>query len=72
MSDNRARYPIAVMCRILGVSPSGYYAWVKRTACARALMDTALTAEIRAAHAAARAKAAAADEAGALAVALHC
>ena len=54
MSDNRARYPIAVMCRILGVSPSGYYAWVKRPVCARALMDTALTAEIRAAHAASK------------------
>jgi hypothetical protein len=28
----------------------GYYAWVKRPVCARALMDTALAAEIRAAH----------------------
>ena len=55
MSENRARYPIAVMCRILGVSPSGYYAWVKRPASARALMDAALTAEIRAAHAARKA-----------------
>jgi putative transposase len=43
-----------VMCRILGVSPSGYYAWVKRPVCARALMDTALTAKIRAAHAASK------------------
>ena len=51
MSENRARYPIAVMCRILGVSPSGYYAWVKRPASARVLMDAALIAEIRAAHA---------------------
>jgi len=54
VSENRARYPIAVMCRILGVSPSGYYAWVKRPASARALMDAALTAEIRAAHAASK------------------
>ena len=30
MSVNRANYPIAVMCRVLGASPSGYYAWVKR------------------------------------------
>jgi putative transposase len=54
VSENRARYPIAVMCRILGVSPSGYYAWVKRPASARALRDVALTAEIRAAHAASK------------------
>ena len=54
MSENRARYPIAVMCRVLGVSPSGYYAWVKRPASARAVMDDALIAEIRAAHAASK------------------
>ena len=52
MSENRARYPIAVMCRVLDVSPSGYYAWAKRPACERAAMDAALTAQIRAAHAA--------------------
>ena len=54
MSQNRARYPIAVMCRVLGVSPSGYYAWVKRPACARAVRDAALTARIRVAHAASK------------------
>jgi hypothetical protein len=51
VSENRAHYPIAVMCRILGVSPSGYYALVKRPASARSLMDAALTAAIRTAHA---------------------
>jgi putative transposase len=54
VSENRARFPIAVMCRILGVSPSGYYAWVKRPASARDLMDAALTTEIRAAHTASK------------------
>ena len=54
MSENRAGYPIAVMCRILGVSPSGYYAWVKRPTSARALMDAGLTAKICAAHAASK------------------
>jgi putative transposase len=42
------------MCRVLGVSPSGYYARVKRPTCARALRDAALIAEIRAAHAASK------------------
>jgi len=54
VSENRAGYPIAAMCRILGVSPSGYYAWVKRPTSARALMDAALTAKICAAHAASK------------------
>jgi len=54
VSENRARYPIAVMCRVLGVSPSGYYAWAKRPACARAVMDAALIVTIRAAHAASK------------------
>jgi len=42
------------MCRVLGVSPSGYYAWVKRPTSARALMDAALTAKIQAAHTASK------------------
>jgi putative transposase len=51
VSQNRAVYPIAVMCRVLGVSPSGYYAWVGRPASARAQLDAALTEKIRTAHA---------------------
>ena len=50
MSENRARYPIAVMCRILDVSPSGFYAWAKRPACARAVMDAAVGSSINAAR----------------------
>jgi putative transposase len=40
------------MCRVLDVSPSGYYAWVKRPTSMRAVTDAALTAKLRAAHAA--------------------
>jgi len=54
VSDHQVSYPIATMCRLLGVSSSGYYAWVKRRPCRRAEQDAALTAEIRLAHAASR------------------
>src|SRR5580658_11127871 len=42
------------MCRLLGVSPSGYYAWTQRQLSRRAQTDAALVAEIRAAHEASR------------------
>ncbi len=54
MSDNQAAYPVATMCRLLGVSPSGYYAWTKRQPSRRARSDAALVAEIHAAHQASR------------------
>jgi putative transposase len=54
VSENQAVFPIATMCRLLGVSPSGYYAWTQRRPSQRAQTDAALVAEIRAAHAASR------------------
>ena len=51
MSDHQAEYPIASMCRLLGVSSSGYYAWRNRRPSRRAAEDAALLAEIHAAHA---------------------
>ncbi len=42
------------MCRVLGVSSSGYFAWRKRQPSRRAGTDSALTAAIRTAHAASR------------------
>lgn len=39
------------MCRLLGVSASGYYAWQGRRPSARAVGDVALLAQIREAHA---------------------
>jgi putative transposase len=54
VSDHQAEYPIATMCRLLGVSPSGYHAWVKRGPSQRSETDAVLIAEIRAAHAGSR------------------
>jgi putative transposase len=51
VSDHQADYPIASMCRLLGVSSSGYYAWMKRPLSRRAKDDAALLAEIHAAYA---------------------
>jgi len=54
MSTNRAVYPIIAMSRLLGVSPSGFYAWIKRAPSRRCQADAAMTAKIRAAHAASK------------------
>ena len=50
MRANRALFPVATMCRLLGVSASGYYAWQQRPPSARAQADAALTESIRAIH----------------------
>jgi putative transposase len=42
------------MCRVLGVSPSGYYAWRKRPASKRAQVDADLLRKIRTIHIASR------------------
>jgi hypothetical protein len=49
-SDHQADYPIATMCRLLGVSSSGYYAWLTRRPSRRAETDAALIGDIRAAQ----------------------
>jgi putative transposase len=50
VSDHQADYPIASMCRLLGVSSSGYYAWMKRRPSRRAETDARLLTEIHVAH----------------------
>ncbi|MCK9987604.1 MAG: hypothetical protein AzoDbin1_04076, partial [Azoarcus sp.] len=42
------------MCRLYGVSPSGYYAWRQRPACARANEDARLLDKIQAVYQASR------------------
>jgi putative transposase len=53
VSENRAVHPVATMCRVLGVSPSGYHAWTRRTPSRRAREDSVLRDRIVAIHAAA-------------------
>jgi len=47
---HRATHPVRRLCRVLGVSASGYYAWSTRPASARATADAALLDRIRAYH----------------------
>jgi len=47
-----SRYPVAQLCRMTQVSRAAYYAWQERPASGRAHTDAALTAKIRAIHAA--------------------
>ena len=42
------------MCRVLEVSRSGYYAWLKRPVCARRIEDKQISVEIRELHAESR------------------
>jgi putative transposase len=50
----KGRFHLATLCRVLGVSPSGYRAWARGPATGRATADAALLAAIRAIHAASR------------------
>jgi len=47
---NRAAWKVATMCRVLGVSASGFYAWLERAPSARAQSDARLSDQIKAIH----------------------
>lgn len=51
MKVNAAEFEVATQCRVLGLSRSGYYAWLRRPPSARARRDAELSAQIRAFHA---------------------
>lgn len=47
MADHRDEFEITVMCRVLGVSRSGYYAWCQRPVSPRKMADDLLLAQIQ-------------------------
>jgi len=50
----KALYSIVALCRVMQVTTSGYYAWVRRPPCARAKADILLRSKVRAFHEASR------------------
>jgi putative transposase len=50
VEQEKARYPVRVLCEAVGVSPSGYYAWRSRGPSARERQDAALAEKIRHFH----------------------
>jgi putative transposase len=50
MKKLRSQYTVPFMCRMLHVSPSGYYAWLKRKPSKHAQEEARLEIEIKAAH----------------------
>ena len=54
MKANQAAHSIPTMCRVLGVSASGYYAWQRRDVSPRHRADQQLLEQIRACHAQSR------------------
>jgi putative transposase len=50
IDEHRAEFPVRLMCRVLDVSRSGYYAWRKRPPSAREMANQKLLEEIKAVH----------------------
>lgn len=50
IDDHRGEFDVRPMCRLLKVSPSGYYAWRSRPESVRAKEDAALWSEIEKVH----------------------
>jgi putative transposase len=54
VAAEKAMYPVSLLCRVLEVSRSGFYAWWRRPPSARAAADAALAGTIAAIHAGSR------------------
>lgn len=51
IAAEKARYPVALLCRCLCVTRSGFYAWQRRTPSLRSREDLLLTRQLRLIHA---------------------
>lgn len=54
IAAERANYPISLCCRVLGVSRSGFHAWLSRAPSDRDLADAWLCEQVRSIHAESR------------------
>ena len=50
IDDHRDKFAITRMCRVLDVSPGGYYAWRTRPVSAREMANRQLIEKIKAVH----------------------
>ena len=50
IAEEAAQFPVSLLCRALGVTRGGYYAWKKRPESARARADAELAERIAAIH----------------------
>lgn len=50
IAAEKGQHPVALLCRVLRVSRSGFYAWLEREPSARARADAALAERIREVH----------------------
>jgi len=54
IADHRQEFPVRRMCRVLGVSASGFYAWRQRRPSARKMANDKLLSQIKQVHAESR------------------
>jgi len=51
ITRHRDEFPVRLMCRVLEVTPSGFYASRQRPECWHSMIDAVLMAHVRIAHA---------------------
>jgi putative transposase len=50
IKNNRQQFRVQVLCRVFGLAPSGYYAWLRKPVSDRGLEDAHLLRLIRASY----------------------